>query len=152
MRRDLEEGYIKSCDACQRNKASTTKKVGPLHPLPVPDGRYQSIAIDFVMPLPDDHGMNGLAVITDRLGADIRLIPLKTTVTAEQFAQFFFDNWYCHNGLPTDIVSDRDKLFVSKFWKAFNEITGVRIKLSTAFHPQTDGSSERTNKTIIQAL
>ena len=59
---------------------------------------------------------------------------------------------YCENGLPADIISDRDKLFISKFWKALHKLTGVKLKLSTAYHPQTDGTSERTNKTINQCL
>ena len=64
----------------------------------------------------------------------------------------FFNNWYCENGLPDDIVSDRDKLFVSRFWKALTKLSGVKMKMSTAYHPETDGSSERSNKTINQML
>jgi hypothetical protein len=64
----------------------------------------------------------------------------------------FFKHWYCENGLPLDIISDRDKLFVSKFWKALHRLTGVKLKMSTAYHPQTDGSSERSNKTVNQCL
>jgi chromodomain-containing protein len=64
----------------------------------------------------------------------------------------FFDKWYCENGLPLEIISDRDKLFVSCFWTHLHKLTGVKIKLSTAYHPQTDGASERSNKTIIQAI
>jgi hypothetical protein len=71
---------------------------------------------------------------------------------AEDFALVFFDTWYCENGLPLEIISDRDKLFISKFWKALHKLTGVKLKLSTAFHPETDGCSERTNKTLNQCL
>lgn len=152
MRRDLEQSYVPACDLCQRFKSSTAKKHGPLHPLPCPDARGDCVAIDFVGPLPEDQGFNYLATITDRLGADIRLVPCRTDVTAEQFALLFFDNWYCENGLPLDITSDRDKLFLSRFWRALHKLSGVKLKMSTAFHPQTDGSSERTNKTVIQAL
>ena len=73
-------------------------------------------------------------------------------ISAEEFALQFFTHWYCENGLPSQIVSDRDKLFVSKFWRALHLLTGVSLKMSTSFHPETDGSSERTNKTVIQAL
>jgi hypothetical protein len=62
------------------------------------------------------------------------------------------DHWYCENGLPLEIISDRDKLFVAKFWKALHKLTGVKLKLSTAYHPETDGSSECTNKTVNQCL
>jgi hypothetical protein len=67
-------------------------------------------------------------------------------------ASLFFDNWYCENGLPDDNVCDRDKLFVSCFWKALTKLTGVRLKMSAMYHPETDGSSEHSNKTINQLL
>ena len=152
MRRDLERGYVASCPECQRNKSTTTKPYGPLHPLPIPDQRGDSVAIDFIGPLPEDNGKNCIITFTDRLGSDIQLVPTRTDITAEDLAYLFFDKWYCENGLPADIVSDRDKLFMSRFWKALHKLTGVKLKLSTAYHPETDGSSERTNKTVNQAL
>ena len=108
--------------------------------------------MDFIGPLPEDNGYNCIVTFTDRLGSDIQLAPTRTDIDAEQLAYIFFDKWYCENGLPSDIVSDRDKLFISKFWKALHQLTGVKLKLSTAYHPQTDGASERTNKTINQCL
>lgn len=90
--------------------------------------------------------------MTDRLGADIQIAPCKTTMTAEEFASLFFDCWYCENGCPLEIITDRDKLFVSKFWRALMKLTGINHKMSTAYHPQTDRVSERSNKTVIQAL
>jgi len=152
MRRDLEESYIPACPDCTRNKSRTTKPAGPLHPLPVPDGHGDSIAIDFIGPLPMEQGYDGIMTITDRLGADIRLIPCRMNMNARETANLFFNNWYCKNGLPLSIVSDRDKLFTSKFWKALHRLTGVKLQMSTAYHPQTDGASERTNKTVDQAL
>jgi len=152
MRRDLEKAYIPSCADCLRNKSRTTKPTGPLHPLPVPESRGDSIAMDFIGPLPLDANYDCILTITDRLGADIRLIPTCINVTAEELAVIFFDNWYCENGLPSNIVCDRDKLFVSQFWKALTKLTGVKLKMSTSYHPETDGSSERSNKTINQML
>jgi hypothetical protein len=67
-------------------------------------------------------------------------------------AYLFSDKWYCKNSLPSDIISDRDKLFVSAFWKVLHKLTGVKIKMTTAYHPQTDGMSKRTNKTVNQCL
>ena len=75
MRHDLVNSYIPSCSACMRNKSPTTAPAGPLHPLPVPDARGDSVAIDFIGPLPEDSGFNMLLMMTDRLGADIRLVP-----------------------------------------------------------------------------
>jgi hypothetical protein len=108
--------------------------------------------MDFVGPLPLDQGYDCILSITDRLGSDVRIVPTKSDITAEDLAVVFFDNWYCENGLPDDIVSDRDKLFVSRFWKALTKLSGVKMKMSTAYHPETDGSSERSNKTINQML
>lgn len=152
MRRDLEQAYIPSCADCLRNKSRTTKPAGPLHPLPVPDEHGASIAMDFIGPLPLDDGFDCILSITDRLGSDVRIIPTNITITAEELALTFFNHWYCENGLPSDIVCDRDKLFVSRFWKALSKLTGVKFKMSTAYHPETDGSSERSNKTINQML
>jgi hypothetical protein len=152
MRRDLNEAYIPACVQCQCNKNCTSKPVGPLHPLPIPDGRGDLIAIDFIGPLPVDEGFDCIVTITDRLGADIRIVPTHTEITAERFAAQFFDLWYCKNGLPLNIVSDRDKLFISKFWKALHNLMGVKLNMSSAYHPETDGSSERSNKTVAQAL
>jgi len=152
MRRDLEKAYIPSCTECLRNKSNTRKPSGPLHPLPVPDDRGDSVAIDFIGPLPLDDGFDCILSMTDRLGSDIRIVPTRTDITAEDLAVLFFNHWYCENGLPKEIISDRDKLFVSKFWRALHKLTGVKLKLSSAYHPETDGSSERSNKTINQCI
>src|ERR1700729_4262735 len=152
MQHNLEKAYIPSCAECLRNKSSTRKPTGPLHPLPIPDARRDSVAIDFIGPLPLDENYDCILSMTDRLGSDIRIIPTRLDITAEDLAVIFFDHWYCENGLPKDIVSDCDKLFVSKFWTALTKLTGVKLKMSSAYHPETDGSSERTNKTINQSI
>lgn len=151
MRRDLERSYILACVDCQRNKSRTTKAAGPMHPLPVPEKHGDSVAMDFVGPPPDD-GYDCILTMTDRLNSHIRIVPTHTDITAEDLAVLFFDNWYCNNGLPLDIISDRDKLFISKFWCALSSLTGVKMKMSMAFHPQTDSASEQTNKTINQSI
>jgi hypothetical protein len=152
MRKDLESGYIPSCIDCQQNKNSTTRPTGPLHPLPVPDERGDSVAIDFIGPLPEENGFDCLITMTDRLNSDVQLVPCTTRTTAEQLAVLFFDKWYCENGLPLEIISDRDKLFMAKFWKHLMLLTGIKHRASSAYHPQTDGASERTNKTVNQVI
>ena len=129
-----------------------TAPAGPLHPLPIPDSRGESVAVDFIGPLPEDQGYKMLVTMTDHLGADIRLVPCRNTITVSQFATLFFDHWYCENGLPLKIISNRDKLFMSCFWKALHTLTGVKVKMSSAYHPQTDGASEQTNKTVNQCI
>ena len=152
MRRDLIESYIPGCEDCQRNKSHTSKLAGPLHPLPVPDKHGSSVAMDFVGPLPKDNGFDCLLTMTDHLGSDFRMVPTVTTLTAEDLAELFFDNWYCENGLPEEIVCDRDKLFVLKFWQALSKLVGIKMKMSSSFHPETDRASEKTNKMVNQAL
>lgn len=152
MRKDLEESYIPGCADCQRNKAGTTKPAGPLHPLPIPDARCESVALDFIGPLPEDDGYNMILTMTDRLGSDVRIVPVRSDITAKQLAVIFFDEWYCENGLPLNIVSDRDKLFLSNFWKELCKLVGIETAMSSAYHPESDGASERTNKTVNQCL
>ena len=107
--------YVPGCEQCQRNKSSTRRPPGPLHPLPVPDGRCTSVAIDFVGPLPEDEGFDAMVTMTCRLNSEFRCVPTRIDITAEDFALLFFTHWYCENGLPSEIISDRDKLFVSRF-------------------------------------
>jgi hypothetical protein len=152
MRRNLMNAYVPACVECQQNKSRTSLPLGPLHPLPVPDDRFESVAIDFIGLLPLDEGFDAIVTMTDRLGADIQIVPCKTDMTAEQFTHLFFDKWYCENGCPKEIISDRDKNFLSKFWKSMTRLMGIKHKLSTSYHPETDGSSEQSNKTVIQCL
>jgi hypothetical protein len=110
------------------------------------------VVINFVGPLPKDDGFDSIVTMTDRLNADIQLAPCKANMTAEEFATIFFDKWFCENGCPLELITDRDKLFMSRFWKAVMKLSGINHKMSTAYHPQTDGASEHSNKTVVQAL
>lgn len=98
--------YIPSCADCQCNKGQTTKLKGPLHPLPVPDAHGESICLDFIGPLPEDEGFKCILTITDWLGSDVHLIPTCTNITAQKLAGVFFIEWYCKNGLPSELISD----------------------------------------------
>lgn len=128
------------------------KVPGPLHPLPIPDKRFDSVAIDFVGPLPVDNGFDGIVMMTDRLGADVQIVPCKMDMMAEEFAEIFFGVWYCENGCLLEIISDCDRLFMSKFWKALMKLARVKHKMSMSYHPETDGLSERSNKMVILCL
>lgn len=107
----------------------------PLHSLPIPDASGDSMAIDFIGPLPEDNGFNYIITMTDRLNSDIRLIPMHNMIMVVQLADLFFDNWFCGNGLPLHIVSNRDKLFLSAFWRALHAQTGIKLKMSSVYHP-----------------
>jgi hypothetical protein len=113
--RDLETAYVPACPECQRNKSTTSKPKGLLHPLPVPEAHGDSVCLDFVGPLPEDEGCNCILTLTDRLGSDICLIPTRTDISTAHLASIFFNEWYCENGLPLELISDHDKLFILKF-------------------------------------
>jgi hypothetical protein len=152
MHHNLEKVYIPSCQDCQRNKFQTTKAPSPLHPLPVPDSRGSSVAMYFIGPLKPNQGYDAILTITDRLGADIQIIPMKIDISAEDLAVLFFDHWFCENDLPSEIISDQEKIFVLQFWRALTALCGVTLKMTSSYHLQTNGSSEQTNKTINQSL
>lgn len=151
MRRTVEK-YVASCDGWQRNKSRTTTKAGKLHSLPVPPRPFSDIALDFVGPLPKSDGMDLMLTVTDRLTGYSRVIGCRTTDGAKEIAQRVFEGWFTLFGSPERMVSDRDKLFTSKFWEAMHKKMGIKLQMSTSFHPETDGRSERTNKTIVQVL
>lgn len=144
--------YVSSCDSCQRNKSRTSARAGELHALPIPSRLFGDVALDFVGPLPTCEGFDQLLTITDRLSGYVRLLPGKTRDGAKETAERFFDGWGRLFGVPERLVSDRDIRFTNRFWRSLHRKLGVKLQMSTAFHPQTDGRSERTNKTAVQVL
>ena len=121
--------------------------------LQIPEQRWQDLSMDFIGELPfTPTGNNYLMVVCDRLTKMTHLIPTLTTASAEQCAVLFFNNVFKIHGLPDSIVSDRDSRFCSKFWKALMQLCNTGIRMSTAYHPQTDGQTERTNRTIEEVL
>ncbi|GAA5918691.1 hypothetical protein JCM1841_006242 [Sporobolomyces salmonicolor] len=151
MRKDMER-YVESCDGCQRHKSRTTRKAGELHSLAVPPRTFSDVALDFVGPLPSSDGKDILLTITDRLTGYTRLFPCRSKDGAKEIADIFFRGWFALFGLLERVVSDRDKLFTWKFWQVLHSRLGISLQLSTAFHPETDGRSEQTNKTVVQML
>lgn len=152
MQWDLEHAYVPACADCQCNKLTTKKPMGPLHPLPIPDQCGDSVAMDFIGWLLEDEGFNCIVCFTDRLNSNVQIIPTHMDISVEDLAVILFDEWYCENGLLLEIISDSDKLFLSKFWQMLHKLTGVKLKMSTVYHPQSDGASKHSNKTINQCL
>jgi len=146
------EAYVRSCGSCAQNKSSTQALAGFLHPLPVPSNWFLEIALDFVGPLPESNGYDCILIMTDRLTDYILIEPTVTTATAPEITLPFYKTWYRWFGLPSAITSDRNKLFVSGFWQELFKKLNVHLHMFTTFHPETDGSSERSNKTAIEAL
>jgi len=149
--RDVEL-YIKSCIPCSRNKSSTQALAGFLHPMPIPDQRFHELAMDFVGPLPKAKGFDTILLMTNCLTNYVKIEPTVCTATAPMIATLIYQSWYRQFGLPVAIMSDRDKLFVSKFWKELFKKLDIQLRMSTAYHPKANGSSEQSNKTIIESL
>jgi Reverse transcriptase (RNA-dependent DNA polymerase)/RNase H-like domain found in reverse transcriptase/Integrase zinc binding domain/Chromo (CHRromatin Organisation MOdifier) domain/Retroviral aspartyl protease len=146
--------WINGCESCMRSKSHKTKSQGLLCPLPIPSRRFGSISMDFVTCLPlSTHKNDTIYVIIDRLTKYARFIPCKLTISSEGCAKLFHAKWVADIcGIPDDIVSDRDGRFTSAFWQQFHQSMGTRLKMSTAFHPQTDGQTERMNRTMEEML
>lgn len=145
--------YVGQCIQCQRNKASHQKPMGKLQPLPRPDERWIEVSMDFVGPLPKtSNGADYLLVIVDRYSKMIHLIPTSQRVTAIEVANLYFQHVFKLHGLPEQIVSDRDSRFISHFWRALWQKTGTQLGMSSSYHPQTDGQTERANKTVEEML
>jgi len=141
-----------SCATCQQSKGSNQRPQGPLHSLPLPTTPWSSIGMDFVGPFPLANNLDYIWVILCRLTSMVHLIPLRTTVTAAQLAPIFISEIVRLHGLPDTIVSDRDPKFTSRFWTETHRLLGIKLAKSTAFHPQTNGSSERMIRKVSQIL
>jgi transposase InsO family protein len=141
--------FVRGCPECQRNKASHHQPYGLLSPLELPYAPWQSIAMDFITDLPLSEGCDQLWVIIDRFTKMAHFVPLPVNgKTATDLARIFAREIWKHHGLPTDIISDRDSRFTSAVWTEFLRLLGIRPRMSTAFHPQTDGQTERLNQTV----
>ncbi|KAJ9509550.1 hypothetical protein QJQ45_001994 [Haematococcus lacustris] len=152
MHKTVQE-YVRTCDKCQRNKATNQLPPGLLQPLPIPSRNWQQVSMDFIGPLPaTPRGHTMIFTVVDKLSKMIHLIPTTTTATAHDTARLFFDHIFKHHGLPEAIISDRDPKFTSDFWTSLFHLTGTRLLLSSAYHPQTDGQTERANRTVEDML
>lgn len=159
MRKDFI-AFCKTCDSCQRTRILTKAKSGELVPLPVPDQPWSVIGIDLIVKLPHSSSSSHsdtlstppkfdlVLVITDHLSKGAHFIECNESMDSATFARIFIDRFYRHHGLPDKIVSDRGSTFVSSFWKALSVALDIQLAPSTAYHPQTDGQTERTNQTL----
>ena len=145
--------YITSCDSCQCNKALNQKPAGLIQPLPPAKEWWESISMDFITQLPRTHtGFDAIMVVANRLSKRAHFVPGHTTDSAEDVAYAFLREVYRHHGFPKEIISNRDTKFTSRFWKAMTQNLQIERKMSTATHPETDGQTERTNRTLEDLL
>ncbi|POM64475.1 Retrotransposon protein, Ty3-gypsy subclass [Phytophthora palmivora] len=138
--------YIATCEPCQRNKRRTGKPPDSLHPLEFPTGRWTSIGTDFMTGLPATTAEHDTILVTSHF------IPTISTITAPKLAELFVEKYVRRHGIPVDIVSDRYSKFTSKFWGAYAEILGTKLKMASAYHLRTDGQVERLNDVLTGYL
>jgi len=144
--------YVEEYDACQKNKNCMQAPAGKLMPNSIPEKPWSHILADFITKLPLAQGYNSILVVVDRLTKMAHFIPTTEKTTAGGLARLFRDNVWKLHGLPKSIISDRGPQFTAGVMRKLNTMLGIDSKLSTAFHPQTDGQTERMNQELEQYL
>jgi hypothetical protein len=144
--------YVQGCHTCQRNKTHRHQPVGLLQPLPIPSGPWRSISIDAIVKLPVSDNYDSIMVIVCRLTKMAHFLPFKEEGFTSEHLAILFNFIFRLHGIPQDIVSDRGPVFTSKFWRAFCSGLGIKLNFSTAYHPQSDGQTERVNQVLEQYL
>ena len=139
--------YVRTCDACQRNKTARHEKYGPLKPLEIPYRPWEHISVDFITELPSVSRYEQIWVIVDRFSKMAHFVPLKSRTAPTLAKAFVREIWRLH-GLPLGVVSDTEMVFTSKSWMEVMRLLDVSQDMSTAYHPQTDGQTERVNQVL----
>ena len=145
--------FIRRCLTCQQVKAEHQKPAGLLQPLEVAEWKWEHVTMDFVTHLPwTQQKHDAVWVIVDRLTKSAHFLAVRMTFALERFCRLYIREIVRLHGVPVSIVSDRDPRFTAHFWKSFQKAMGTRLTMSTAFHPQTDGQSERTIQVLEDML
>ena len=147
MVKDIQ-AYIRGCAVCQQCKSDNAAYPGLLQPLPIPDAVWSDVSMDFIDGLPKSAGKSVIMVVVDRFSKAAHFIALAHPYSALSVAQAYLDNVFKLHGCPQSIVSDRDSVFTSEFWKEFFSLQGVELKMTSAYHPQSDGQTEVVNRCL----
>jgi transposase InsO family protein len=154
--RSYVKDYVRSCQACARAKPTRHAKHGELQPLPIPDSIWEDISMDMITDLPqstiEGKEHDSILVVIDRFSKMAHYLPTRKDLDARGLANLFLREIIRLHGPPKSIVTDRGSTFTSAYWSTFAQALGTRLLLSTAFHPQTDGQTERQNQTVEQYL
>jgi hypothetical protein len=152
MRQTVAE-YINTCETCQRTKDSNQRPAGLLRPIPLPENPWEQISMDLITGLPETpRGFNTIVTFVDRLTKMAHFEPTSDTCDADEVMRIYFKSVFRHHGLQDVFISDRDPRFTSMFWTAMTDALQTTVKTSTAYHHETNGQSERANRTIAQIL
>ena len=140
--------FVQQCQICLQAKPDRAKYPGLLQPLPVPDGAWQVVSLDFIEGLPMSDYANCILVVVDKFSKYAHFLPLAHPFTALSVAKLFMRHIFRLHGLPLVLISDRDKIFTSQLWEHLFEGSGTKLHFSSAYHPQTDGQTERVNQCL----
>lgn len=144
----MVKDFVSQCVTYQQAKIERVKYTGLLQPLPMPNYAWQVVSLDFIEGLPTSKGCNCILVVVDKFSKYSHVIALAHPFTALHVAKVFMDNIYKLHGLPTALISDRDKIFTSDLWKELFHLTNTELQMSTAYHPQTDDQTKRVNQCL----
>lgn len=145
--------FVKSCHPCQRNKSNNQKPAGLLQPMPIPGRRWECVTFDLITGLPEtESGHDAIAVFVDKLSKMVKIAACKTTDGSLEIAELFLDILFRSHGVPKVLITDRDPKFTSDLFKEICKHLRVKQAMSTAFHPETDGQTERVNRVVEEML
>ncbi|GJT75895.1 putative reverse transcriptase domain-containing protein [Tanacetum coccineum] len=145
--------YVSKCLTCLKVKAEHQKPSGLLVQPEIPQWKWDNITMDFVTKLPrTSSGYDTIWVIVDRLTKSAHFLPMRENDPMDKLARLYMKEVVTRHGIPVSIICDCDGRFTSNFWRAFQKALGTRLDMSTAYHPQTDGQSERTIQTLEDML
>jgi hypothetical protein len=147
MKQDIQD-YIAQCEVCAQAKTEHCRLPGLLQPLPVPPTAWHTISLDFIEGLPKSKSYDTILVVIDKLTKYAHFICLAHPYTAATVAQLFLNHIYKLHGMPSIIISDRDRIFTSAFWQELFKLTETTLNMSSSYHPQTDGQTERLNQCL----
>ena len=151
MREDVK-AFVSACSVCAANKVPHSPPSGFLQPLPIPRRPWSHIALDFITGLPLSNTFTTILTIVDRFSKAVHFVPLTKLPSAKDTASLLVQHVIRPHGIPTDIVSDRGPQFTARFWKAFCTLLGSSLSLSSGYHPQSNGQTERANQVIETVL
>ncbi|GJV59576.1 hypothetical protein Tco_1465676 [Tanacetum coccineum] len=145
--------YVSKCLTCAKVKAEHQRPSGLLVQPDIPEWKWEKITMDFITKLPKTAaGYDSIWVIVDRLTKSAHFLPMKETDSTEKLTRLYMKEIVARHGIPVSIISDRDSHFTLRVWQSLHKALGTQLDLSTAYHPQTDGQSERTIQTLEDML